>query len=246
MTHPHATRSRERVAGQRRGFNIFRLFNVAIFVSHLVGCASTGMPTVEERTAVGAGEKALVLLRVQCTIEGQQPCEAFGSALLDENISFGLGSFETGGEPQPEARQRFLSPESRKNGWTYFVLPHGIHYLAVYPPRRRDAVTYEQPVAFMYEERIRKAARWRIDIPPDAKLVYAGTLRFAGESDRLLFGGRRLRSAEIDKVNVANDEELARRLLTEVFPGFGEAQTILLRPQPGPAILHSPLPSPTK
>jgi len=194
--------SRKRVARQRSGVNIFRLFSAAIFVSCLVGCASTGLPTVKERTAVGAGERAIVLLRVQCTIESQQPYEAFSYSLMDDNVSFGLGSFETGGEPERLALLRFLSPESRKNGWTYFVLPHGIHYLAVYPPRRTDVFTYERG--------IRNAPRWRIDIPQDAKLVYAGTLRFTGESDWLLFGGRILRSIRIDEMGVTNDEELAQ------------------------------------
>ncbi len=238
MKEPPMTHSRERVARHRSGANIFRLFSVAIFVSHLAACASTGLPTVKERTAVGAGEKAIVLLRVQCTIERQQPYEAFSYSLMDDNISFGVGSFKTGGEPERLALLRFLSPESRKNGWTYFVLPHGIHYLTVYPPRRTDVFTYERG--------IRNAPRWRIDIPQDAKLVYVGTLRFTGESDWLLFGGRILRSIRIDEMSVTNDEALAHKLLTKEFPGFGEAQTVLLRLQQGPTILRSPLPSKTK
>jgi hypothetical protein len=193
---------------------------------------------MRERTAVGAGEKAIVLLRVQCTIESQQPYETFSYSLMDDNISFGLGSFETGGEPKRLALLRFLSPESRKDGWTYFVLPHGIHYLAVYPPRRTDVLTYERG--------LKNAPRWRLDIPPDARLIYAGTLRFTGESDWLLFGGRILRSVRIDEMSVTNDEEWARKLLTEEFPGFGEVQTMLLRLHQGPTILRSPLPSPTR
>jgi|688.fasta_scaffold100857_5 hypothetical protein len=232
------TYGRERVIRHRSVANIFRLFGVAIFVSHLAGCASTGLPTVEERTAVGASEKAIVLLRVLCTTEGQQPYEAFGYSLVDDNINFGLGSFKTGGEPERLVPLRFLSPESRKNGWTYFVLPHGIHYLTVHPPRRTDAFTYERG--------IRNAPRWRIDIPQDARLVYAGTLRFTGESDALLLGGRIVRSIRIDEMSVSNDEDLARKLLTEEFPGLGEAQTLLLSLQQGPTILRSPLPSPTR
>lgn len=232
------TQSRKRIARQGSGVSIVGLFSAVIFVSCLVGCASTGLPTVNERAAVGAGEKAIVLLRVQCTIENQTPYEAFSYSLMDDNISFGLGSFEAGGEPERLALLRFLSPESRKNGWTYFVLPHGIHYLAVYPPRRTDVSAYERG--------IRNAPRWRIDIPQNTRLIYVGTLRFAGESDWLLFGGRILRSIRIGEMSVTNDEEPARKLLTEEFPGFGEAQTILLRLQQGPTILRSPLPSKTE
>lgn len=238
MKRPPMLHSREVVARQRSGANIFRLFSVAVLVSHLAGCATTGLPTVDERAAVGAGEKAIVLMRVQCTIEGQQPYEAFSHSLMDDNISLGLGSFKTGGEPERLALLRFLSPESRKNGWTYFVLPNGIHYLSVYPPRRTDVFTYERG--------IRNAPRWRIDIPRGAGLVYAGTLRFTGASDGLLLGGRILRSIRIDDMSVSNDEEVARKLLTEAFPEFGAAQTFLLKFQEGPTILRSPLPSPIK
>lgn len=230
--------SRESLPRQRNRASFFGLLRVAILAGHLAGCASIGLPTAEERTAVGSGEKAIVLLRVQCTIEGQQPYEPFAYALTEDNISFGLGSFETGGEPERQLQLRFVSPESRKNGWVYFVLPHGIHYLTVYPPRRTDVFTYNRA--------IKDAPRWRMDVPQDATLVYAGTLRFSGESDGLLFGGRIMRSIRVGDMGVANDEELARKLLAQEFPGFGEAQTLLLRRQLGPIILRSPLPSPSK
>jgi hypothetical protein len=238
MKQPLRTQSRERVAGQRRGLGILRLLSVCVFVSYLVGCASTGLPTVKERTAVGASEKAIVLLRVDCTVENQQPYEAFRHSVMDDNISFGLGSFETGGEPKRLALLRFLSTESRKDGWTYFVLPHGIHYLAVYPPRRTDVLTYERG--------LKNAPRWRLDIPSNARLIYAGTLRFTGESIPLLFGGRIMTSIRINEMSVTNDEEWARKLLTEEFPGFGEVQSVFLRLQQGPTILRAPLPSPTE
>ncbi|OGQ88627.1 MAG: hypothetical protein A2512_07295 [Deltaproteobacteria bacterium RIFOXYD12_FULL_56_24] len=238
MKQPLRTQSRERVAGQRRGLGILRLLIVCVFVSYIIGCASTGLPTLKERTAVGASEKAIVLLRVDCVVENQQPYEAFKHSVMDDNISFGLGSFETGGEPKRLALLRFLSPESRKEGWTYFVLPHGIHYLAVYPPRRTDVLTYERG--------LKNAPRWRLDIPLNARLIYAGTLRFTGESIPLLFGGRIMTSIRIDEMRVTNDEEWARKLLTEEFPGFGEVQSVLLRLQQGPTILRSPLPSPTE
>lgn len=227
----------KRIARRRSAADVFRLLGVAMFVGHLVGCTSTGpgSPSARETKAVGAGEKAIVLLRVRCTIESQQPFEPFGNSLDDDNVSFGLGSFETGGEPE-RVPLRFLSPESRKNGWTYLVVPHGVHYLAVYPPRRTDVFTYARA--------IKGAPRWRIDIPQGARLVYAGTLRLAGTSDGLLFGGRIMRFIRTDEMSVGNEEELARMLLTKEFPGFGETRTVLMRLQQGPTILRSPLPSP--
>lgn len=238
MNQPPRTRYRERVAGCRRALGFLRLLSVSVFVGHLVGCASSGLPAGEERTAVAASEKAIVLLRVVCTIENQQPYEAFSHSLVEDNISFGLGSFESGGEPKRLPALRFLSPESRKDGWTYFVIPHGIHYLAVYPPRRTDVLTYERG--------LKNAPRWQMEIPPNSRLVYVGTLRMGGESSRLLFRGRIMNSIRTDDMIVTNDEERAREFLMEAFPGFGEVQTVLLRLQQGPTILRSPIPSPTR
>lgn len=229
--------TREGIAYQRRGLDILKLLSVCVFISNLVGCTSIGLPTVNERTAVGAGEMAIVLLRVDSTVENQQPYEAFKHSITDDNISFGLGAFDTGGEPRRLALLRFLSPESRKDGWTYFALPPGIHYLAVYPPRRTDVWTYERS--------LKNAPRWRLDIPPNARLIYAGTLRFTGKSTPLLSGERIMTSIQIDSMSVTNEEELARKLLTKELPEFGEVQSALLRLHEGPTILRSPLPSPT-
>lgn len=215
-----------------------RLVGVLVFILHLSGCASSGLPTAKESTEVGAGEKVIVLVRVVCTVEDGQGYEPFSHSLIEDNISFGLGSFETGGEPRRLGLLRFLSPESRKDGWTYFVVPHGIHYLAVYPPRRTDILTYERA--------IKSAPRWRIDIPDNARLVYAGTLHLTGESSQLIFGGRILNSIRIDDMSATNEEEWARKLLTEGFPGFGDVQTALLSLHQGPTILRAPLPSSTR
>lgn len=214
---------------------LLRLCGILVSVIHLVGCVvTTGLPTATEMKAVSVGEKAIVLLRVESTIENQQPYEPFASSLADDNISFGLGGFETGGEPERTEIQRFLSPESRRAGWTYFVLPHGTYYLAVYPPRRTDIFTYLRSLA--------SAPRWQIDIPTGAKLIYAGTLQLTGESDWLLFGGRIMSSIRSGEINVADDRQNAFKLLAEHFPELGLGQAVLMRRQKGPIILHSPLP----
>lgn len=227
-----------RNAGQRWRLDILRLMSGCLIISQIVGCASIELPTANERAAVGAGEMAIVLLRMNTTVENQQPYEAFKHSITEDNISFGVGSFDTGGEPRRLALLRFLSPESRKDGWTYFVLPHGVHYLAAYPPRRTDIWTYER--------NIKNAPRWRLDIPPKVKLIYAGTLHLSGKSTPLLVGDRIMTSIQTDNMRVTNEEEFARKLLKKEFPEFGEVQSVLLRLHEGPTILRSPLPSSTQ
>jgi hypothetical protein len=223
------------VDGRRRPEDFLKLASMLALVVHLVGCAFTNLPTATEKTAIGAAEKAIILLRVECTIENQQPYEPFDFSMVDDNISFGLGTFETGGEPKRLVpMHRFLSPESRQSGWTYFVLSPGTYYLAVYPPRRTDTFTYQHSLQY--------APRWRIDIPKNARLVYAGTVHLTGESDWLLFGGRIMRS--IQEISVRNDEDLAGKISSKYFSDIGPMDVALMRRHESePIILRSPLPA---
>jgi hypothetical protein len=130
---------------RKRWIDFWRFSSVLAMAINLVGCAaSIGLPTARESAAMSAGEKKIVLLRLECTVQNQ-PYEPFRPSLGAEfNIGLGLGSFETGGRPKFIDTLRFLSPESRREGWTYFVLPPNIYYLAVYPPRRTDVTTHAE------------------------------------------------------------------------------------------------------
>ncbi len=222
---------------RKRWIDFWRFSSVVAMAINLVGCAaSIGLPTARESAAISAGEKTIVLLRLECTVQNQ-PYEPFRHSLGAEfNIGLGLGSFETGGRPKFIDTLRFLSPESRREGWTYFVLSPNIYYLAVYPPRRTDVTTHA--------ERMQRAPRWRIDVPPNAKLVYVGTLRLADESNQwisLTF------PQTAGQIPVSNEQELASKLLATHFPGMGELQVVLIKPYEGePIILRSPLPAPAR
>jgi hypothetical protein len=210
----------------------------------LFGCAPM-MPTAKEQAALLAGEKSLLLVRVQCTVDDQpfEPCifRRHDSLFSDKiYVGFAMGSFDTFGGPG-NAAFRALSEESFDTGWTLFVLRPGIYYLYVRGPdssevARRGASDY-------YGDGFRNVPRWRIDVPERARSIYAGTLHLAGKvRGKLLFGDK-----IIDPVNgqeLSDDRELAARLLARHFPGMGEVRTILMqRWDPGsPILLRSPLP----
>ena len=185
----------------------------------LAGCASTGALTQSEQAAIADGREAIVLLRVECTIDGR-PYEPFSFGLGADNVSFGLGSFDTGGAPRAVG-QRFLSEESRRAGWTYFVLRPGVYYLAVRPPQRSDWRAYERS--------LQTGPRWRIDVAEGAKAVYVGSLRLTGDADPLLFGDRIMRSIRADASSVEDERELARELMAREVPAAGETETVLMR-----------------
>jgi hypothetical protein len=196
-----------------------KAYGLLTLAAWLAGCASVNPPAQAELAAVAAARQAIVLLRVQCMIEGR-PYEPFSYRLGEDNVGFGLGTFDTGGEPRAVA-SRFLSVQSRRAGWTYFVLRPGIYYLAVRPPQRSDWRAYERS--------LQTGPRWRIDVPEGAKAVYAGTLSLTGAADPLLFGDRIMRSIAGDASRVEDEREFAAAVLAREVPTAGEPETVLMR-----------------
>lgn len=203
----------------------------------LAGCSGLTLLTPEEQSAINLGEKVVVLMRVQCTIENGETWQPFQSLALIDNVSLGLGAFETGGETKQLSEMKFLSPESRVEGWTYLLLQPGTYYLSFYGPRRTNV--------FAYERSKKEAPRWRLDVPSDARLVYVGTMHLQGDSQKAIFGGRFLNTLDREKSSLGNDEALARRLLSQYFPDLGQVSVALMRRhEEEPIILRSPLPGP--
>ncbi len=196
-----------------------KAYGLLALAACLAGCASVNPPAQAELAAVAAARQAIVLLRVQCMIDGRL-YKPFSYALGEDNVGFGLGTFDTGGEPRAVV-PRFLSEPSRRAGWTYFVLRPGIYYLAVRPPQRSDWRAYERS--------LQTGPRWRIDVPEGAKAVYAGTLSLTGAADPLLFGDRIMRSIDGDASRVEDEREFAAAVLAREVPAAGEPETVLMR-----------------
>jgi len=237
---PSWRRCRDSGDDHRSAGSVFlTMLGIFFLLGYLFGCTILGKVTAIDRTAVIAGEKAVILLNVQCTIDNQS-CEAFEPAFTTEPIIlFGIGSFETVGEPRLTGHH-FLSEASRRAGWTYFLLSPGVYYLAVTGP---DSSAISRAGSRDSQKYLNEAPRWRIDVPENVKAIYVGTLQLAGKSDgEYLFGGKIVRSANGDEATVRDDHELANRLLSEHFPDAGEVKTILMQRwrEGEPIIIRSP------
>jgi len=199
----------------------------------LCSCVPSAVITAKDKAALASGEKALVLLRIQCSVDNQ-PCEPFikPSFTVEPIFVFGLGTFETVGEPK-YAIHGFLSQEARQAGWIYFLLPPGIYYLAVLGPDSAVISKTDSTNDF------RDAPRWRLDVLENTKLIYVGTLHFTGKTEgKLLFGGKVIYPVNTDEIPLQDEREPASHLLAEHFPNAGEVKTILLqRWRPGDSII---------
>jgi len=225
------TALRQRYQQTRTGCYKSMLLMIATLVV-LAGCASMGAPTGRELENVQTAHKTIVLLRVEANI-GHLPYEPFRADLVDDNICFGLGSFDTGGHLRRIENQRFLSPESRREGWTYMVLTPGIYYLTVQPTRGTDI--------FSYMGRFDAPPRWQLDIPEGARVLYAGTIRVSGLGVPLIFGGSIMREI-LDTSVDGTDQKSATTLSAAHFLDLGVPKVSLLQPYDGGAFhFRSPL-----
>jgi len=205
------------------------------------------VPTAQERAAVIAGSRALILLRVQCAVDDQPfgPC-VFRSRFRIQSdnafVGFAMGSFETFGEPA-NLEVRALSEESFEAGWVPFVLTPGIHYLYV---RRYDSnFTSRSEALDYYSKSFRDRPLWRIDVPDHSKLIYAGTLLVSGKTrGTLLFGDKIIDPIGTQALPLSDDRASAARLLSDVFPEAGDVQTVPMQrwSLDDPFIFRSPLP----
>lgn len=186
-----------------------KLLVVLAFLALLSGCATPQFGLIDdERHSIAAGHETLVILRTVCIIDGQ-PEECFGGFAFNSDgpiVAFGIGSFDTLGEPRP-AGIRFLSDASRRAGWGFFLLPPGIHYLEAVGPISG---------AFFQPPHSRQAQRWRIDVSGQAPLQYAGTIHLFGRSaGTRMFGGVVIEADRQTAPVMKDESELARALLAE-------------------------------
>ena len=198
---------------------LLKILGLLTLLIYLVSCTSLYVLPEPEMAEVYSGEKTLVLLRIECTVDDLS-YEPFGmSSWTGEPIvALGIGGFETLGEPRPIVH-RFLSEESRRNGWTYYVLSPGAYYLAVLGPES-DAIF----------KTLREAPRWRMDIPENTGFLYAGTIQVKGRSSgRFLFGGKVVKPVHEGEYALKDEHELANSLLIQHFPDSGETKTVLIQ-----------------
>ena len=196
-------------------------FSIAA-IGFVLSCASSGLPTHKERTSIQSGKQTIVLLRITCEWKDGTPVEPFPPQLFASKgiirINMGLGSYLVGGEVE-WIKHRFLSPETRKQGWTYLLLKPGTHHLVFWG----SAPNTE----------IRNSPRFKVNIPINNQLVYAGTLHIYCHFDRrrraMLLGMKYCEVRINDRIDVLNEENLVKELTKNYFSDFESPITMLMQ-----------------
>ena len=192
-------------------------------------------------------------MRFEVEIDGA-PAEPFPRRLLgaDTLLTFSLVGFETAGVPMTPVLHRFLSDASRAAGWAAFQLDPGTWYFAaVGPDSDAGRMPDDRPLwstrwidEASLRESMRRAPRWRIDVPPDARVVYAGTLRLAGRSaDKPLFGKPFVVPLEGAEPVLLDEAALATELVARELPKVEKPRAVLMQRwrEGEPLVFRAPL-----
>lgn len=180
--------------------------------------------------AVDAPSPTMVLLRIVCTVDGKPVESFFGNATAFGRplVFIGLGDFDSAGEPRV-AKVQFLSPASRREGWTFLTLPAGSYYLSVFWPVSKPS----GPEGGMWS-----GPRWRLVVPPSPVPLYAGSLRFPGRDEgRTLMADRNIVPEARDKVEIVDESERVAELLSTHGHGTTVKPVVLERWQPGDTVI---------
>jgi len=189
------------------------------FTGFSIGCSYTSPLKKSDNSAIIEGQKVLVLLRVTCEIGDESGADPVKGCISGENANMAMGDFETGGMLKPIIMPKFLSADTRRQGWTYFILEPGIYYLGFQGQRRTDALTYKTE----WEN----VQIYRMDIEPDSSIIYIGTMHLHCDSDWFLFGGRHC--CFIQNQVVKDETLLAQKLVSEDLMDMGHPKTVLLK-----------------
>ncbi|HVM51375.1 MAG TPA: hypothetical protein VMU04_25315 [Candidatus Acidoferrum sp.] len=190
------------------------------------GCATTSGPPSE----IQARQHAVLLLRVVTEVEGRIAPPFPSSILPTDNVAIGVGDFFSGGKIRA-ATLRFLSGDTRKEGWAYLLLEPGqVYYLAAHAPISTSAWKYEALWAV--------CPRWSVEVPANTWLVYAGTLYLPGKGQWRLFGGRQLVEVDQRRAEVRDESGQAEEIAKQWLPGLGHMSVQLARKwEPGDTII---------
>ncbi|MDP2157436.1 MAG: hypothetical protein Q8K68_06995 [Nitrospirota bacterium] len=194
---------------------------MAVFLLSVVlsGCVSSvRMPNSDEAAEIRQNKKALVLMRLDTQFENE-PVKAF--SLDGENV-YMLKSASFEGDRKLRNLWPFRSPseESRNEGWVYFLIEPGSHYIYTKPP------PYSK-----YIDAIRKYVPFWLMVPKDRQLVYAGTLLSSCRSKRLLFSNV---VEDCSNLRIIDESSQAQTVAGHFFPEYGNMATSLARNYPLP------------
>jgi hypothetical protein len=190
-------------------------------IAYFISCASTGKPQAKERSLIQEGKQSIVLLRINGTLDDGKFVEPFPNSFYQDNMNIGVCSDDPEGKVERVTSQKFLSPETRKQGWIYLILKPGTHYLAFQGARTT--------MPFIWDKQLQRARRLRIDIPEITPVIYAGTLKLRCRNVWNIVGARNCHFYDESRMVIQDETNLAKKVTADHISDYGTLQTVLMK-----------------
>ncbi len=214
--------------------------------------AQPSAPPSISAAAESRPQTATVLLQVQAEYEGRDVRESLGIWRYRRGMPFGhhglnlrVGTFKTGGQPLLTSPTK-LPGKAGDAGWYRIKVPRGVNYLTISPTVSDRALLLgpEYPLRAHGWDRYRGPC-YRLDVPNDAPIVYAGTLRVPCVVEKARFVDELWKTPAItsvltDAVQVVDASSEAESLAGMLDPKAAKPATSLLRAHQGPFVIRTP------
>jgi len=195
-----------------------------LIIALLAGCVSSvRMPDGDESAAIRQNNKALVLMRLDTQFENK-PVKPFD---FDGENLYMLKSASFEGDRKLRNLWPFRSPseESRAEGWVYFLLEPGSHYIYAKPPPFSKDI-----------DAIRNYRTFWLVVPKGQQMVYAGSFTSNCRSMRLIFSSA---VADCHDLQIIDESSRARTLAGHAFPEYGTMATSLVLSYPPSGVMQA-------
>jgi len=190
----------------------------------LAGCVSSvRMPDDDESAAIRQNNKALVLMRFDTQFENK-PVKPFD---FDGENLYMLKSTSFEGDRKLRNLWPFRSPseEAHAEGWVYFLLEPGSHYIYAKPPPFSKDI-----------DAVRKYRTFWLTVPKNQQVVYAGSFTTNCRSMRLIFSSA---VADCRDLQVIDESSKAQTVAEHAFPEYGTMAASLALSYPPSNIMQA-------
>jgi hypothetical protein len=187
----------------------------------------------EEAAAIKRGDSAIVMLRVTVEDQDGNPWDHPFIGPFDSR-NYGrlpVGGFDTGGQLKYHDI-RNISEDAWNEGWLTLLLPPGYYYFA--------SALFPYPSSVSVPVRVPR--RWRIEVPPGAPVVYAGTFHLSGKVSTPLFDRKQLVGVNGAATRIDDETALAAEIARRDLPSLPPPVTRLAVLHTGPILLDMPPP----
>ncbi len=180
------------------------------------GCATTPRAlSPHQRASVSTGQRSVVLLRLETTFN-DQPVVTRKLGLSEAGpFALALANLDRNGPIEPEP-VTMPAGESKEGTWCCLVLEPGTYYLWSALPNIHPRDLSADP---------KSIGGWRLEVPPGAPVVYAGSLQLKSKGRRFI----NERFVKEIRSNLVNEPAAAAAFVDRNLAGLGPMTVSLLQ-----------------